>query len=520
MALRLFKNNAKSTLAAGITSGATSLTVQTGDGAKYPSPTGSQYFLCTLTNTAESVYEIVKVTARAGDVFTITRAQEGTAAAAWNSADKVELRWTAESAEKARYTDDPSTAAGQLFRGLVAGTHPDSDKEQTTVMLIHADEIVMDDGERVLDWDRLTADITVAGAGGLDTGSEVASTWYETYAIRKKVDNTRNLLLHRAKDYFLDEDGTAGEDGQHLLRDAAARTKLAQGFKVDTAGKLEFADVKIAKVGTPTGNFWLTIESDASGVPSGTVLATSDKYEVSRLSTTSALVRFPFRTPFTTVAATQYHLVLQGDFAIHASNHALWRADTSAGAYANGAKAAYDGSNWATDTDDDFVFRVYVTRNDTAVTMPSGYDQRCLIGYVFNSSGSHFKPYEQRDRSIKTLTSGTGTESWYIADFTSTTGILLDMAAFVPPRALAAVGVGFRSGSVARVTVGGLSALAGYPDAGALSTNVRGTGYRFIIAASGDDAPLEADPIHTDLQTLHVATSGGTVQAVLSRFSW
>ncbi|MBI5369824.1 right-handed parallel beta-helix repeat-containing protein [Candidatus Uhrbacteria bacterium] len=85
------KNNAKSTLASGITSGATSLSVQTGDGAKFPSAP----FQVTLYSSDPASGEIVKVTTVSTDTFTITRAQEGTTAQAWNAGDKVELLVTA-----------------------------------------------------------------------------------------------------------------------------------------------------------------------------------------------------------------------------------------------------------------------------------------------------------------------------------------------------------------------------------------------------------------------------------------
>lgn len=93
---QLFTNNAASTLASGITDSATSLTVS--NGALYPSPTGGDYFMLTLTQaTSETTWEVVKVTARAADVMTVVRAQEGTTAAAWALGDKAELRVTAES---------------------------------------------------------------------------------------------------------------------------------------------------------------------------------------------------------------------------------------------------------------------------------------------------------------------------------------------------------------------------------------------------------------------------------------
>lgn len=91
----LFTNNASSTLAAGITAVAASLTLQTGDGAKYPSPTGSDYFRVLLFKKTTGEWEICLCTSRTGDVLTITRAQEGTTAIAFNADDLVELRATA-----------------------------------------------------------------------------------------------------------------------------------------------------------------------------------------------------------------------------------------------------------------------------------------------------------------------------------------------------------------------------------------------------------------------------------------
>jgi hypothetical protein len=90
-----FTNNAASTLASSILIGATSLTVAAGTGGLFPTLTGSNFFYCTLQNTAGTTIEIVKVTARSTDTFTIVRAQEGTAASAFALGDKVELRLTA-----------------------------------------------------------------------------------------------------------------------------------------------------------------------------------------------------------------------------------------------------------------------------------------------------------------------------------------------------------------------------------------------------------------------------------------
>lgn len=93
MANILYANNAAGTLLAGITNAATSLTLGAGQGAKFPAPTPPQVFYVTLTDAAtQTLIEIVKVTAVSGDVFSITRAQDGTSALSWSAGDIVSQR--------------------------------------------------------------------------------------------------------------------------------------------------------------------------------------------------------------------------------------------------------------------------------------------------------------------------------------------------------------------------------------------------------------------------------------------
>lgn len=95
----LWANNAATKLASPLTSSSTSATLSTGTGALFPNPSAGQYFLLTLNDALTGlVYEIVKVTARAGDVLTIVRGQEGTAAVAWLANDLAVNMWTAGSA--------------------------------------------------------------------------------------------------------------------------------------------------------------------------------------------------------------------------------------------------------------------------------------------------------------------------------------------------------------------------------------------------------------------------------------
>ena len=114
--LNLFTNNAATTLASSILVGATSLTVSSGTGALFPTLAGSAYFYCTLSNTAGTTIEIVKVTARSTDTFTIVRAQDNTSASAFTAGDKVELRLTAIDLQNFPQLDSTNTfASAQTF---------------------------------------------------------------------------------------------------------------------------------------------------------------------------------------------------------------------------------------------------------------------------------------------------------------------------------------------------------------------------------------------------------------------
>lgn len=89
-----FTNFASSLLAVGVNSSATTLAVTGGQGARFPVLTAGQYFYVTLED-ASLNREIVKVTARATDSFTVVRGQDGTTARAWLAGDSVALRFNA-----------------------------------------------------------------------------------------------------------------------------------------------------------------------------------------------------------------------------------------------------------------------------------------------------------------------------------------------------------------------------------------------------------------------------------------
>lgn len=126
MALQLLAaNNAQSVLAAGISASATSLTLNTGTGALFPSPvSGTSFFKLTLIDAATGqLTEIMHVTARTGDTMTIERGQEGTTARAWSANDIAANMMTAGTLNYILANFQPLDATLTALAGLATGAN-------------------------------------------------------------------------------------------------------------------------------------------------------------------------------------------------------------------------------------------------------------------------------------------------------------------------------------------------------------------------------------------------------------
>jgi len=107
-----FSNAATATLASSITSSSTTLSVTAGLGALFPSMAAGEFFAGVLVDASNNV-EIVRVTARAGDVMTVTRAQEGTTARAYSAGSRFEVRLTSAGLNNFLQLDGAQTVTGQ-----------------------------------------------------------------------------------------------------------------------------------------------------------------------------------------------------------------------------------------------------------------------------------------------------------------------------------------------------------------------------------------------------------------------
>lgn len=90
----IFKNNFEVSLAQPTTTSDTTITIRSGSG--FPTLAANEQVVATIVDAATGLqFEIVTVTAVVGNVLTVQRAQEGTAARAWAAGDLLSIRTTA-----------------------------------------------------------------------------------------------------------------------------------------------------------------------------------------------------------------------------------------------------------------------------------------------------------------------------------------------------------------------------------------------------------------------------------------
>lgn len=87
-----FANKFSTTLSAGINNSVTSLSIASATG--FPTISGGHHAYVTLDNGDGTTVEVVKVTGISGTTLTVTRAQDGTSAAAFSAGAKAEIRMT------------------------------------------------------------------------------------------------------------------------------------------------------------------------------------------------------------------------------------------------------------------------------------------------------------------------------------------------------------------------------------------------------------------------------------------
>jgi hypothetical protein len=401
------------------------------------------------------------------------------------------------------------------FAGVVLGTHPSADMFASKIYLQKGEWIVVsdDDGnaEAITITTPLVADMATVGANGRDAGSESASTWYEIYLIRKSSDGSVALLLSEFEEIYASVASTSVGASFTNLRETASLQKVAQGFQTTEDDlPFSFCTVRILRVGSPTGYVWMTIETDNSGSPSGTAIAESPKIDVSTLDNNAEgdVIFWADTVTANLLTAVPYHLVLNSDAPTSASNY-LRIVSHGSSVYANGQVKTYNGSVW-TGSAIDLYFNVAAKRDAVAVVMPTGYDQKCKLGYVRNNSSSDLTRFVAHDRTV------TPAEAAILAASSLTTAQrILTIDSFVPPipvRLRCVLATNTSSGGACRVAPvrGGHGPLSNVPRAAG--------GQAVIFDASAAENMSAADVVNTDFAKIYATTSGAS--AYVSSWEW
>ncbi len=287
----LFTNNATTTLSAGITNVATSISVTAATGALFPAPTGSDYFYATLVNSSNQI-EIVKVTARSTDTMTVVRGQEGTTARAYSSADRFELRITAAGMASKLDTSGGTVAGALTVSGnMTLGSTTFNLASGTTAFGVGTANF--------------SVGLQVGGVAVVSlTGSQTLTNKTLTAPVIATISNTGTLTLPTSTDTLVGRATTdtltnktvTGLDTTSTIKDSAgtSRTIGYRGSPVISAGGAAYTfalgDEGITKSNT-TGGFVIPANASVAFATDTILLGYNDSASAQSLSCTSDTLR-------------------------------------------------------------------------------------------------------------------------------------------------------------------------------------------------------------------------------------
>ena len=216
-------NNAFGTLSSAINTSATTITLDSGQGARFPTLGASDYFYGTLVDTSNNL-EIVKVTARSTDSLTVTRAQDGTTATAFAIGDRFELRPVAALFEDIITEGSSSITNDGYIVHKSASSNPSS-PQAGQVYYNTTDNLVKHwNGSR---WINMSN--TFAATGGTETTTTIGSDTYRihtftssgTFTVTSGSKNVEYLIIagggggggHSSEGYYNDGGGGGGAGG-------------------------------------------------------------------------------------------------------------------------------------------------------------------------------------------------------------------------------------------------------------------------------------------------------------------
>jgi hypothetical protein len=232
----IYSNNASTTLSAGINNSTTTISIASATG--FPTIGTDEYYFATIANTNNTKIEVVKVTAGTTSL-TVTRAQDGTTAQAFDSGDNFQLRVTAATLEAATKTDV------NIDGGSIATAAIDDDAITAAKL---ANSINTDIATGVTA--NTTANAALPKSGGAMTGA---------------ITSAGDLSFDVASDIVLDADG-----GKIKFRDAGSDIGYLENSSGDLLIKSITDDKDIKIQGKDGGSFITACTFDMSNAGAAT----------------------------------------------------------------------------------------------------------------------------------------------------------------------------------------------------------------------------------------------------------
>lgn len=238
-----FTNNASATLAASINSTVTTIALSAGQGALFPATGGGDYFYATLVDSSNNL-EIVKVTTRAVDNFTVLRAQDGTTAKSFIAGDRIELRPIAAALQAIQTeADDALSAHVDETTGAHVGTAVANTPSGTITSLnVQAAINELDTLKLAKSGDTMTGTLAVNMATAND-GVVSTTSGASNYAGRFKNNNSAIDIEFKAGGSDSTNRLFSGTNAgtEVLYAEKTGKVITQGGFEID-AGVLTFAD--------------------------------------------------------------------------------------------------------------------------------------------------------------------------------------------------------------------------------------------------------------------------------------
>jgi len=244
---QLYSNNVDTTLSVELSDVATSATVVDGSGLQ--SPSGDDFELLTLA--ALGVYEIVKITARSGNVVTIERAQEGTTAQTWVIGTRAFAGATAGTLD--RLVQNDSTNTGATAIGGATATANNSVSIGPSASASAADQVVIGS----------SATSSGSGSAAIGNNAEAIAAGAVAMGVRAFCDGVYTSIAIGDTASAADTDAIA----IGWSADAAGAESIALGNQATATSDYVFVTSALPTVtGSPTAQSTAAWRNSAAGV--------------------------------------------------------------------------------------------------------------------------------------------------------------------------------------------------------------------------------------------------------------